>query len=325
MDIQNSLTFLLTKWFKNSQRQLSWRTTPRDPYITWICEVMSQQTSLEVVQRQLPVFLKTFPNIKSLSESSESDLRKVWSGLGYYARARNLQKGAQYIESLGSFPTTYDEIIKIPGCGPYTAGMVASLCFHEVIFARDGNVNRVLCRLLGKESPENVAPLFNQFILNLMTNPQFSPGEINESLIELGALICKKSSPLCLQCPWNNNCVSFKEDKIHLYPLKKKKPLWKQVSLKANIYYQNQEFGLILRKDSFLKNTLGFHLSETDLGENTDFIKHTITNHKIRCKGYIVNDIKEFSLDKIYWFPKELIPHNLSTSLDLKIWKSLEI
>jgi A/G-specific adenine glycosylase len=200
----------LLAWFAREKRDLPWRTAPRDPYRTWVSEVMLQQTRVETVLPYFSKFLRRFPTLQSLAAAPLDDVLAHWSGLGYYARARNLHKAA--IASKGTLPASYEKLLELPGFGPYTAAAVASLAFGEDVALVDGNVARVFARLfcISDGAREKSLPLAQEHL------PKGRAAEYNEALMELGALVCTPRSPKCLLCPLRNSCHG--KDSPELYP-----------------------------------------------------------------------------------------------------------
>ncbi len=236
-------------WFYKNRRELPWRISPeqlslqtsefslslselqslypgmakarRDPYRTWISETMLQQTQVATVINHYLRWMKRFPTVQSLAESQVEDVLQYWQGLGYYSRARNLHKSAIIIkeEFSGRFPITRQKMLGLPGVGEYTAGAVLSLSFDFPEAILDGNVFRVFSRLLAWNKP----------LINLSNKQEFwsaarlwslskSPGDVNEALMELGALICKPKNPLCNSCPLNEYCLAYSQQLQQEYP-----------------------------------------------------------------------------------------------------------
>lgn len=195
-------------WYLAARRDLPWRQT-RDPWRILLSEVMLQQTRVSVVIPYYERFLARFPTAASLAVAPESDLLAAWSGLGYYTRARNLQKAAIAVTEAGGFPTTYERILNLPGVGDYTAAAVASIAFGLPYAVLDGNVMRVLSRVLAErgdiQSQTVRVRLKEQAQLLLDTR---KPGEFNQALMELGATICLPKNPQCLLCPWRDHCAA---------------------------------------------------------------------------------------------------------------------
>ena len=199
--LNSTLADPLLSWFSASRRDLPWRKEPRDPYRVWISEVMLQQTRVEVVVPYYLRFLRRFPTLRALAASPLDDVLALWSGLGYYARARNLHRAAQACG--GELPRTAAELRNLPGFGPYTAAAVASLAFGEDAPLVDGNVARVLARVFALEGDARaeawkIAP-------RLM--PPGRSGPFNEALMELGATLCTPRSPDCARCPLSSQCL----------------------------------------------------------------------------------------------------------------------
>ncbi|MBW8746236.1 MAG: A/G-specific adenine glycosylase [Acidobacteria bacterium] len=209
----------LARWYKQHARSLPWRET-RDPYRIWVSEVMLQQTRVNAVLEHYARFLRKFPTIVSLALAPEADVLAVWSGLGYYRRARMLHKAAQFItaELDGVLPSTSAELRKLPGIGEYTSAAIASIAFGESIAVVDGNVERVLLRLTGR--PEQTTSESKRFVADQAAAlvPQRrsgtnAPGDHNQAMMELGATICLPKGPLCLQCPVYDFCRTRGEHK----------------------------------------------------------------------------------------------------------------
>jgi A/G-specific adenine glycosylase len=205
----------LVRWYERHKRDLPWRTT-RDPYAIWISEIMLQQTRVAAVIPYYTRFLNTFPGTAALAAASETTLLTMWSGLGYYSRARNLQKAACQIEQRGSFPSTYEDIRALAGVGDYTAAAVASIAFGLPYAAVDGNVRRVIARLTnGKGDAAAAADLL------LDRN---NPSRWNQAMMELGATVCLPREPLCGVCPVAQACEAFRRGTQRELALKRHKP-----------------------------------------------------------------------------------------------------
>ena len=227
----------LLEWFSRARRDLPWRTEPRDPYRTWVSEVMLQQTRVDVVVPYYLRFVARFPTLRALAKAPLDDVLAHWSGLGYYARARNLHRAAQKAlrEHGGALPRTSAELATLPGFGPYTAAAVASLAFGEQVALVDGNVARVLARMLrlpGDATQARVAA-WNEVRALL---PEGRAGEFNEALMELGATVCTPRAPSCRDCPLAWACRSRPRGDAEDFPApraRKKRPLlrWSAVAL----------------------------------------------------------------------------------------------
>jgi A/G-specific adenine glycosylase len=206
----------LLAWFEKHRRDLPWRTEPRDPYRTWVSEVMLQQTRVDVVLPYYARFLARFPTLQALAAAPLDDVLALWSGLGYYARARNLHRAAQAAGS--ALPQTSEALRALPGFGPYTAAAVASLAYGEAEPLVDGNVARVFARVfrLDGDARKEAWPLARQHL------PADRPGAFNEALMELGALVCTPRNPRCLVCPLVRVCEG--KDRAEEYPRRREKP-----------------------------------------------------------------------------------------------------
>ena len=210
--MQNPLSILPTRllpWFAQNARPLPWRQDRR-PYHVWLSEIMLQQTRVEAVWNYYLRFLAALPTVEDLAAAEEDKLLKLWEGLGYYNRARNLQKCARVIvnDLHGEFPTDYDGWLALPGIGPYTAGAVASICFDCPVAAVDGNVLRVFSRLYNDPGVITEPAVKRAFTARVMEHqPPEKAGDYNQALMELGALVCvPNGAPLCEQCPLASLC-----------------------------------------------------------------------------------------------------------------------
>jgi A/G-specific adenine glycosylase len=201
---------LLLDWYGRNRRDLPWRQTS-DPYCIWVSEIMLQQTRVAVVIDRYHAFLSAFPTLVSLALAPEQEVLALWSGLGYYNRARMLQKAAQFVASElgGNLPRAADELEKLPGIGPYTAAAIASIAHGERVAVVDGNVDRVLCRLSGWEAGSRAtgAALRRQVetLAAELVDPN-RPGDFNQAVMELGATVCLPRNPLCSECPIVAHC-----------------------------------------------------------------------------------------------------------------------
>ncbi|MCX7986019.1 MAG: A/G-specific adenine glycosylase [Bacteroidales bacterium] len=212
-------------WYLLNGRDLPWRRT-NNPYHIWICEIILQQTR---VDQGLPYyfrFIERFPDIYALSEASEEEVLNYWQGLGYYSRARNILYAARQIvkDYHGKIPANYNDLLKIKGIGKYTAGAVASMAYNLPHPAIDGNVFRVLSRLFNDYTPIDEARsyrYFEQLVLKIFDENR--PSLFNQSIIELGALLCLPRNPNCKACPVNKFCIAFKNSSQHLLPVKKQR------------------------------------------------------------------------------------------------------
>lgn len=213
----------LMHWYAHHQRILPWRASS-DPYLVWISEIMLQQTRVEAVKPYFARFTKALPTVSALAAVPEDKLLKLWEGLGYYSRARNLKKAATIIMEQygGVIPSDYGQLLALPGIGSYTAGAIASISFGLAVPAVDGNVLRVLSRFLGSYEDITLASAKKTMEKLVLENMDKSaPGDYNQALIELGAIVCiPKGIPLCGQCPLASLCVARQAHLIDELPVK---------------------------------------------------------------------------------------------------------
>ncbi len=207
----------LISWYEKNQRDLPWRAG-KDPYAIWVSEIMLQQTRVAVVVERYQAFMKRFPTLTALAQAPEQDVLALWSGLGYYRRARMLHKAAQFVtDQLGGvLPDTSTELRKLPGIGSYTAAAIASIAHGEPVAVVDGNVERVLCRVAGwGESGRTGASALRKKIEVLAAKQLDTerPGDFNQAMMELGALVCLPRNPQCLVCPISAHCKTRGEHK----------------------------------------------------------------------------------------------------------------
>ena len=208
----------LLKWFKENQRDLPWRHN-YDPYQVWISEIMLQQTQVTTVLPYFKRWMEKLPTIRDVTKAKEDTILKLWEGLGYYSRARNLQKAAKVIieNHGGKFPSNYDEIRALPGIGPYTAGAISSIAFNEETPIVDGNIIRLISRLLDyrENTRTNVKP-FWEWAEKLI--PKGEARNFNQAMMEFGALVCVPKNPKCGECPLRAECAAYKNDTVEQVP-----------------------------------------------------------------------------------------------------------
>jgi len=210
----------LLAWYRKHKRDLPWRRTG-DPYRIWVSEIMLQQTRVAAVLPYYARFLELFPDVQSLARAPEQTLLAAWAGLGYYSRARNLQKAAKAVVALGEFPRTYSSLRELPGVGDYTAAAVASIAFGLPHAVMDGNVARVLSRLTaeaGEIKSDIVRRRLRDVAEVLLDRKQ--PGEFNQALMELGATVCVPKRPACVSCPARLYCEARKQGLENQLPVR---------------------------------------------------------------------------------------------------------
>ncbi len=242
--------YQIIKWYQENARELPWRES-KNPYKIWLSEIILQQTQ---VKQGLPYFLKfvkLFPTVTDLANADEETVLKAWQGLGYYSRARNLHFAAKYIsnELKGIFPNNYKDLLKLKGVGDYTASAIASIAFNEAVPAIDGNVNRFISRLFDIKLPVDSKEGQNEirfFLKDLLDYD--APGDFNQALMELGALVCRPLNPNCKECPVQEKCLAYANKTIQNRPIKKAKVVVKKVFIDY-IFFKYQDF-IILEKRS---------------------------------------------------------------------------
>lgn len=248
-------------WYQQNKRLLPFRKTT-DPYKIWLSEVMSQQTQLDRIIPYYERFLQELPTIADLAEAKEEKILKLWEGLGYYSRVRNMQLSAKYIvqECSGKFPTTYDDILKLSGVGPYIAGAIAGICFNERVSAVDGNVLRVFTRLFEIHDDIREQKTIKQIQRLAQETVQVGEvGEINQAYIELGALICTPKNPKCLECPLITICKANQNQTVGALPYKSPAKKQKEYDFvacivedpKGNIFIEQREMALLNQQWQF--------------------------------------------------------------------------
>ncbi|WP_043930926.1 A/G-specific adenine glycosylase [Bacillus sp. EB01] len=239
----------LISWFRAEQRSLPWRLN-KDPYKVWVSEIMLQQTRVDTVIPYYHRFMEQFPTIDALANADEDKVLKAWEGLGYYSRARNLQAAVREVKEKynGIVPDTPEEIATLKGVGPYTAGAILSIAYGIPEPAVDGNVMRVLSRILLIR--EDIAKPSSRKIfekaVRVLISPD-SPSDFNQALMELGALVCTPTSPSCLLCPVREHCQAFHEGAQNELPIKAKKKKPRELRLAAAVI-EDEAGRILIRK-----------------------------------------------------------------------------
>ncbi|MDP5100056.1 MAG: A/G-specific adenine glycosylase [Nonlabens sp.] len=217
----------LQEWYFVNKRDLPWRSI-QDPYFIWLSEVILQQTRVEQGMPYYYAFTKAFPTVQELAAAPQEQVLKLWQGLGYYSRARNLHTAAQQVGAMGgNFPKTYKELLSLKGVGDYTAAAIASFSYNEAVPVVDGNVYRVLSRIYGIATPINSTAGIKEFkALAVQLLDISNPGTHNQAIMEFGALHCKPANPFCETCPFNDQCVAHAQNRTTELPVKlKSKPV----------------------------------------------------------------------------------------------------
>jgi A/G-specific adenine glycosylase len=290
---------LLFAWYDINRRDLPWRKT-RDPYAIWVSEIMLQQTRVAVVIERYLAFLSRFPTLAVLADAPEQDVLALWSGLGYYRRARMLHKAAQFVvaERKGKMPACAKDLRLLPGIGSYTAAAIASIAHGEHIAVVDGNVERVICRLRGwQEAAGTGATTLRRKIeaaADELVDPQ-SPGDFNQAMMELGAMVCLPRNPQCLVCPLSEACATRGEHKTN------PRPRMQSREAACALVIRGREVLLEQRPDT---NTVMPGLWQLPVLRNTevpDANLHMTVRHAIMQVNYIVRvrNVEERDVDKL--------------------------
>jgi len=277
------------RWFARSQRPLPWRGG-YDPYHVWVAEVMAQQTRMEVVVPYFERFIARFPTVAALARAGDDDVTAAWSGLGYYRRARMLRDGARAVVARGSMPRSVDELATIPGIGRYTAGAIASIAFDDAAPIVDGNVARVLARLYADDGDPWARA-------EELVHAAKSPRDLNQGLMELGALLCKPRNPLCDACPLRDDCIAFATNRVADFPRPRKKPATRQLRIALYLVTDRRGRVLMRREAGPLMNAM-FHLPHGNTSllngaplavspkERLGAFRHTVTNRRIQFEVF---------------------------------------
>lgn len=263
----NEFRKTLLNWYDKNKRDLPWRRT-KDPYAIWVSEIMLQQTQVVTVIPYFQRFIQALPTVKHLADAPEDQLLKLWEGLGYYSRVRNMQKAAKQIMEKfnGKLPETYNDLLTLTGIGSYTAGAIASIAFNEPVGAVDGNVMRVMARLfeinldIGDAKNKKVF----EYLTNLLVDPQ-RPGDFNQALMDLGSDICSAKNPKPELSPIKHFNQAYLNGTMHIYPIKRSKTKQQNLYFDALIIQNDKgEFLLHQRENTgLLANMWLFPMIET--------------------------------------------------------------
>jgi len=299
-----SISKVLINWYNQNKRDLPWRDT-NNPYIIWVSEIILQQTRVNQGINYFYRFIEQYPDIKSLALDSIDNILKLWQGLGYYSRARNMHQTANAIvnEYNGQFPEKYSEIIKLKGIGEYTAAAIASFCYNEPVAVIDGNVHRFISRFFGIN--ESIASSKGKLIFKTLANEiidNINPGNHNQAIMEFGALICTPKNPQCSNCPLKEECYAFTNNQVTMLPVKKKKiKISKRYFNYLHIIYKNKTF-IEKRVENDIWNSLyQLPLIETDSKSTLDELE----SQQLWLKLFKKTNIKITHVS-------ELIKHQLS-------------
>ncbi len=306
----NKKTFTqpLIEWYHNNKRDLVFRTH-QDPYRIWISEIMAQQTQIISMLDYYERWIEKWPSIKELAQAEEQEVLKAWEGLGYYSRARNILKTAKIIdkEYNAQLPITYLELRELPGIGDYTAGAISSIAYKQNVAAIDGNVIRVMSRLMKDNrdflKSKNKKEL-KESLESLMKGSD--PSDFTQALMELGALICKPVNPLCLECPLQKICLSKKDNSQMDYPVKKVKIKNQTIEYNVFVYKTNQS--LLVSSDdtdNLMKGLLRLPMLEVGLEIPFRDYEYVYTlKHLFSHKTWILNVYEVHTLTSIFsdWY-----------------------
>ncbi|MBI5300282.1 MAG: NUDIX domain-containing protein [Deltaproteobacteria bacterium] len=308
----------LLAWYDANKRNLPWRVKPPNPYHILLSEIMLQQTQVETMLPFYERFLTRFPTLKSLAKASIEEVLMLWSGLGYYSRARNLHASAQKIifELNGKFPDTKESLLELPGVGEYTASAVASIAFEKAVGLVDGNVIRVLTRLFAlKGDPKakllkkKLWKLANKLVIqwgggqgpalpgceanSKSLRSKKKPGNFNQSMMELGATVCLPSAPKCLGCPLRDECLAFEQKTMEDYPTPQKKKPTQKISVTAALIQKNGFYLLAKRNGKkHLQSMWEFPRFDLEIGLGVQQQKvFPIIHHSIMNQRFYVTPI----------------------------------
>jgi A/G-specific adenine glycosylase len=248
----------LLAWYDRHRRRLPWRAEPgetADPYRVWLSEIMLQQTTVAAVGPYFAKFLARFPDVNALAEAPSDDVMRLWAGLGYYARARNLHACAKDVAARGGvFPDTAEGLLELPGIGPYTAAAIAAIAFDEQATVVDGNVERVITRLYAvEEELPRAKPTIRALAVPL--TPAERPGDFAQAMMDLGATICTPKNPACSLCPWNDACEARAQGTQESFP--RKAPKGERPARFGAAFFVRRTDGAVLLRRRTEKGLLG--------------------------------------------------------------------
>jgi len=329
---------ILLNWYQQNKRELPWRKT-KDPYFIWLSEIIMQQTRVEQGTPYYKAFIKNYPSVKHLANAPGDEVLKLWQGLGYYSRARNLHEAAKYIatELSGKFPESYLDILKLKGIGEYTAAAIASFAFHQPYPVIDGNVYRVLSRVFGITTPVDSTEgkkTFKALAYELLDKKD--PATYNQAIMEFGAMYCKPVNPDCEQCVFAHTCLAKAGKLVKELPVKQLKTkvrerhfqyivlrykslVWLRKRTEKDIWQGLFDFPMIeslqalseteLKKSDFWKK----HLSKLDpsIRSHSATYKHVLSHQRIFAtfweiklkKKALESDWTETDISRIFEFP----------------------
>lgn len=283
----------LISWYLENKRDLPWRNT-RNPYPIWLSEIILQQTRVAQGLPYFNAFLSNFPTVFDLANASEEQVLKLWQGLGYYSRARNLHQTAKIIafERNGEFPNSYQELLKLKGVGTYTAAAIASFAYHEAVPVLDGNVFRVLSRYFGVETDITSATAKKEFTaLAKEVMDDKNPAQFNQAIMEFGAMQCVPKNPDCSVCVFNTSCTALQKKKVDQLPIKLKKTKITERYLNYLVFEDEDGKSTIQQRSSkgIWHNLYEFPLIESDKEWTKLEIRKAIRNQNIVSVEQIIS------------------------------------
>jgi A/G-specific adenine glycosylase len=322
------ITKKILYWYDNNKRSLPWRnkcSLKQKEYFTLVSEFMLQQTQVKTVIPYFNNFFKNIPNIHALAKVSEAKLIKQWQGLGYYSRAKNLKKSAKMIINnySGRLPNNFDELKKLPGVGDYTASAILAIVFNQEIIPLDGNIERVLKRILNLKTEEEIKKE-NLHKQKKIFGKTSRPGDYAQALMEIGALLCKPKNPYCDKCPITKNCLSFKRKDFEIK--KKDKKIIDKFYLAT--LYRNDDQLLLVKNDKFkfLKNLLIFPMMEIS---QSDSLQKSRNKLNVKMSNMNMNISVNFSNTKNkpkngLWIKKTKLENFTIPTFTKKIFESVK-
>lgn len=327
-----NFSYEILNWYAENKRVLPWRST-RNPYNIWLSEVMLQQTRVAQGLPYYEKFIKEFPTVKEMASASEERVLKLWQGLGYYSRARNMHATAKMVvnEFNGSFPNTYEGLIKLKGVGDYTASAIASICFNQAEPVVDGNVYRVLARYYGIELAINSTAgikHFKKLAREVMNTKEIR--DYNQGIMEFGAIQCTPKKPYCLHCPLSENCIALAQNRVHELPVKLKKLKVKKKNFNYLIFLDSKKHTILEQRTGkgIWQNLYQFPLFESESEANINEVSRRVSENYPNIKKYeislfnekpIIHKLSHQHLHTKFWIIE--VEGNLPKAVS---WKSLE-
>lgn len=342
----------LLVWYAESGRSLPWRKT-RDPYAIWVSEIMLQQTQVKTVIPYFERWMAQFPTIESFANADLQTVLKAWEGLGYYARARNFHRAAQQIihEHSGIFPTDLETVLKLPGIGRTTAGGILSAAFDQPLAILDGNVKRVLARLIALEVPPSKAMSQLWQLSETLIDPEHGR-DFNQALMDLGATVCTPKNPACLICPWRSHCAAYNRGIQSDLPMSETRAPIPHKVIGVAVIWHEQRILIDRRKpegllgglwefpggkvepgetiENCIKREIQEELAiEIEVGDRLITVDHTYTHFRVtlnvhHCR-HISGEPQAIECDEIRWVTVDELPQFPFPKANLKIIEALQL